>query len=59
MRQRLYFPYLRETVTNITLHSGINPIFIPTINFKEIRDKKQEEEKKLESDKPKQEENHS
>ena len=55
----LVFPYLRETVTNITLHSGINPIFIPTINFKEIRDKKQEEEKKLESDKPKQEENHS
>jgi preprotein translocase subunit SecB len=39
----LVFPYLRETVTNITLHSGINPIFIPTINFKEIRDKKQEE----------------
>jgi len=50
----LVFPYLRETVSNITLHSGVNPIFIPTINFKEIRDKKLEEEKqKLEYDKPK------
>lgn len=37
------FPFLRESVSNITLHAGMNPIFIPMINFKEMRDKKLQE----------------
>lgn len=40
----IIFPYLRETVSNLTLRAGIKPLIIPTFNFKEMREKKQDKD---------------
>lgn len=42
----IIFPYLRETISSMTLRAGIKPLIIPTFNFKEMRDKKKQEDKK-------------
>lgn len=47
------FPFLRETVSNTTMRASMPVLIIPTFNFKEMHDKKLEEEKKkLADDKP-------
>ena len=40
----IIFPYLRETVSSMTLRAGIKPLIIPTFNFKEMREKNQQKE---------------
>jgi preprotein translocase subunit SecB len=41
----LLYPYVREVVSSTTQRSGMKPVYIPVCNFKEMYDKKKEEEK--------------
>lgn len=41
----IIFPYLRELVSNITLRGSMKPLLIPSCNFKEMREQKQQEKK--------------
>jgi len=36
------FPYIRTFISNLTLNSGYNPVFLPSYNFIEMAKKKQE-----------------
>jgi len=41
----IIFPFIREHLANLTMKSGIQPVFLPPVNFVELAKRKKEKKK--------------